>query len=50
MRLTLKLGKNVVHVEEHKLIGFDTSRLLSDLIPEQTNSLAVVEGVLSRFF
>ena len=52
--LTLKRRKNVVddvtNVELHGLLGFDASRPLSDVIPERTNSLAVVEGMHSRFF
>ena len=52
--LTLKQRKNVVHnvtnVEQHELLGFDASRPLPDVIPKRANSLAIVEGVLSRFF
>ena len=52
--LTLKRRKNVVHdvtnVEQHELLGFDASRPLPDVIPKRADSLAVVEGVLSRFF
>ena len=52
--LTLKRRKNVVddvtNVEQHELLGFDASRPLPDVIPERANSLAVVEGVPSRFF
>ena len=52
--LTLKQRQNVVYdvtnVEQHELLVFDASRLLPDVIPERTNSHAVVEGVLSRFF
>ena len=52
--LTLKQRKNVVYdvtnVEQHDLLGFDASRPLPDVIPGRTNSLAGVEGVLSRFF
>ena len=52
--LTLIRRKNVVHdvtnVEQHELFGFDASRPLTDVIPKRANSLAVVEGVLSRFF
>ena len=51
MLLTLKRRQSVVYdvtnVEQH---GFDASRPLPDVIPEQTNSLAIIEGVLSRFF
>ena len=51
---TLKRRKNVVYeitnVEQHELLGFDASRLLPDVIRELANSLAIVEGVLSRFF
>ena len=36
--------------EQHEILGFDASRPLPDVIPERANSLAVVEGVLSRFF
>ena len=50
----MKRRKNVVHdvtnVEQHKLFGFDSSRPLPDVIPKRADSLAVVEGVLSRFF
>ena len=52
--LALKRRKNVVYnvtnVEQHKLFGFDASRPLSDVILKRADSLAVVEGVLSRFF
>ena len=52
--LTLIRRKNVVHdvtnVEQHELLGFDASRPLADVIPKRANSLALVEGVLSRFF
>ena len=52
--LTLKLRLNVVYdepnVDYHELLGFDVGRPLSGVIPKRTNSLAVVEGVLSRFF
>ena len=52
--LTLKRRQNVVHdvtnVEQYELFGFDASRLFPDVILERANSLAVVEGVLSRFF
>ena len=52
--LTMKRRKNVVYnitnVEQHKLFGFDASRPLADVIPKRADSLAVVEGVLSRFF
>ena len=52
--LNLKRRKNVVHdvtnVEQHELLGFDASHLLPDVIPKRANSLAVVKGVLSRFF
>ena len=37
-------------MEQHELLGFDASRPLPNVIPERTNSLAVAEGVLSRFF
>ena len=40
----------VTNVEQHKQFGFDVSRPLPDVIPEQANPLAIVEGVLSRFF
>ena len=54
MLLTLKRRKNVVYdvtnVEQHELSGFDASRPLPDVILKRANSLAVVEGVLSRFF
>ena len=40
----------VTNVKQHELLGFDASRSLPDVIPERANSLAVVEGVLSRFF
>ena len=54
MLLTLKRRKNVVddvtNVEQHELLGFDVSRPFPEVIPEWMNSLAVVEGVLSRFF
>ena len=52
--LTVKRRKNVVYdvtnVEQHKLFGFDASRPIPDVIPKRADSLAVVEGVLSRFF
>ena len=52
--LTLKWRRNVVYdvtnVEQHELLGFDASCPLPDVMPEQTNSLAVIEGVLSCFF
>ena len=52
--LTLKRRKNVVHdvtnVEQHELFGLDAGRPLADVITKRTDSLAVVEGVLSRFF
>ena len=51
---TLKRRKKVVYdvtnVEQHEQFGFDASRPLPDVIPKRANSLAVVEGVLSRFF
>ena len=51
---TLKRRKNVIHdvtnFEQHELFGFDASRSLDDVIPKRANSLAVVEGVLIRFF
>ena len=50
----MKRRKNVVYdvtnVEQHVLFGSDASRPLPDVIPKRANSLAVVEGVLSRFF
>ena len=52
--LTMKRRKNVVYdvtsVEQHELFGFDASRPLPDVIPKRADSLAVIEGVLSRFF
>ena len=52
--LTMKRRKNVVYdvtnVEQHKLFAFDVSRPLLNVIPKRANSLAVVEGVLNRFF
>ena len=52
--LTLKRTQNLFHdvynVEGHELFGFDASRPLTDVIPKRANTLAVVEGVLSRFF
>ena len=52
--LTVKQRKNVVYdvtnVEHHKFFGFDASRPLPDVIPKRADSLAVVEGVLSRYF
>ena len=52
--ITLKQRQNVfydvINVEQHEQLVFDASRLLPDVIPERTNTLAVVEGVLSRFF
>ena len=47
---TLKRRQNVVYDVTNELLRFDASRSLTDVIPERTNSLAVVEGVLSRFF
>ena len=51
---TLKRRKNVVYeitnVEQHELLGFDASCQLPDVFQELANSLAIVEGVLSRFF
>ena len=41
---------DVTNVEQQKLLGFDSSRPVPDMIPERVNSLAGVEGVLSRFF
>ena len=41
---------DVTNVEQHELFGFDASRPLPDVIPKRADSLAVVEGVLSRFF
>ena len=35
---------------KHKLLGFDASCPLSNMIPERVNSLVVVEGMLSHFF
>ena len=50
---TLK-RKNIVYdvtnVEQLELFSFDASRPLPGVISERTNSLAVVEGGLSRFF
>ena len=48
--MEVKLCLDVTNVEQYELLGFDVSRLLPDVIPERANSLAVVEGVLSRFF
>ena len=54
MLLILKRRKNVVHdvtnVEQYELLGFDASGPLPDVIPERANSLAVVEGMINRFF
>ena len=41
---------NVTNVEQHELFRFDASRPLPDVIPKWADLLAVVEGVLSRFF
>ena len=41
---------DITNVEQHELLGFDASRPLPDIILEWMNSLAVVEGLLSRFF
>ena len=51
---TMKRRKNVVYdvtnVEMHELFELDESGPLPNVIPKRANSLAVVEGVLSRFF
>ena len=52
--LNRKRRQNVVYDvtngEQHELLWFDASRPLPDVNPKRTNSLAVVESVLSRFF
>ena len=52
--LTLKHRINIVHdvntVEQHELLGADASRPLLDATPEGANSLALIQGVQSRFF
>ena len=41
---------DVTNVEQHELLGTDTSFPLLDVTPERPYPLAVVEGVQSRFF
>ena len=41
---------DIINVVQHELLGFDIGRLLPDVILKRANSLAVVDGVLSRFF
>ena len=38
------------NVKQHELVGFNAGRPLFDMIPTRTNTLAVVDGLLSRFF
>ena len=52
--LTFIRRVNIVHditnVEQHKLLGIDAGRPLSDVTPKRIDSLAVAEGVQSSFF
>ena len=50
LKLWQKVVYDVTNIEQHELIGFNADRPLADLISQRTNSLAVVDGMINRYF